>query len=117
MRFKTDENLPAEVAAILSQHGHDAVSVHDQQLAGHPDDEIAIVCRSEERAIVTLDLDFSDIRVFPPGEYFGIMILRPEFPSLPRIERLISRAIAALQTQPITGQLWIVEEHRIRIRQ
>jgi predicted nuclease of predicted toxin-antitoxin system len=117
MKFKTDENLPAEATSILIQHGHDAMSVHDQRLAGHPDDDIAKVCRAEERAIVTLDLDFSDIRVFPPGDYFGIMILRPEAPSISRIEQLLLRALAALQTQSITGQLWIVEEHRVRIRQ
>jgi len=37
MRFKTDENLPIEVAELLRRHGHDALSVIDQQLAGHPD--------------------------------------------------------------------------------
>ena len=117
MKFKTDENLPREVVDLLTQHGHDAVSVHDQSLAGHPDDDIASVCRAEERAIVTLDLDFSDIRIFPPRDYFGILILRPDAPSIPRIERLVARALTALQNQSIAGQLWIVEEHRIRIRE
>jgi len=34
MRFKADENLPAEVAALLRDSGHDAVSVLDQHLGG-----------------------------------------------------------------------------------
>jgi predicted nuclease of predicted toxin-antitoxin system len=117
MKFKTDENLPTDATAILMERGYDAASVHEQQLAGHPDNEIAIVCRSEERVIVTMDLDFADIRNFPPADYFGIIILRPEVNSIPRIGRLLLRAIAALDDQPIVGRLWIVEEHRIRVRE
>ena len=37
MKFKTDENLPIEVADVLRQAGHDALTVHDQRLTGHPD--------------------------------------------------------------------------------
>ncbi len=34
MKFKIDENLPQEVAAVLRGSGHDAVSVFDQALSG-----------------------------------------------------------------------------------
>jgi len=117
MKFKTDENLPSEVVDLLNRHGHDAVSVFDQQLAGHPDQDVAIVCRYEERVIVTLDLDFSDIRVYPPQDYYGIIVLRPNAQTVVRIERLVTRALAALEDQAIARRLWIVEEHRIRIRE
>ena len=62
MQFKVDENLPIEAAELLRDAGHDAITVHDQQMVGQPDPRIATVCQSESRAIVTLDLDFSDIR-------------------------------------------------------
>ncbi|MDG6027662.1 MAG: hypothetical protein E3K40_13335 [Candidatus Brocadia sp.] len=32
MHFKTDENLPIEIAEILNKAGHDAKTVHNQQL-------------------------------------------------------------------------------------
>ena len=32
MRFKTDENLPQEIAGLLTQAGHDAVRVDEQGL-------------------------------------------------------------------------------------
>ncbi len=43
MRFKVDEDLHAEVADLLGQHGHDAVTVHDQQRQGQTDDDVAAV--------------------------------------------------------------------------
>jgi predicted nuclease of predicted toxin-antitoxin system len=37
MRFKVDENLPVEVAALLTDRGHDAATVRAQGLAGASD--------------------------------------------------------------------------------
>ncbi len=56
MRFKVDENLHDEVAELLRQHGHDAVTVYDQHMQGQPDEIVAAICRQEGRAVVTQDL-------------------------------------------------------------
>jgi len=77
MRFKIDENLPVEADQLLVGAGHDAMTVLDQSLGGRPDPDVAAVCQREQRALVTLDLDFSDIRTYPPQDYFGIIVLRP----------------------------------------
>jgi predicted nuclease of predicted toxin-antitoxin system len=55
MQFKTDENLHSDVADLLRQHGHDALTVYEQGLRGAADLDIATVCRQEQRAIVTLE--------------------------------------------------------------
>ena len=55
MKFKSDENLPAEVVGLLSLAGHDAHSVLDEGIGGAPDESIAAVCQQEERVILTYD--------------------------------------------------------------
>ncbi len=116
MRFKTDENLPVEIAELLSQHGHDAITVAAQGLGGVADPGVASVCQAEKRAIVTLDLDFSDIRRYPPESYAGIIVLRPVLQTIPALLTMLTRAIALLATEPLDGCLWIVDDHRVRIR-
>lgn len=116
MKFKTDENLPVEVVDLLRQEGHDALSVVDQLLAGHPDADVAAVCQAEKRALMTLDLDFSDIRSNPPEDYFGIIVLRPRLQTISSIVRLTTQAIALLSAERLSGRLWIVEDHQVRIR-
>ena len=37
MKFKVDENLPIEAATVLRDAGHDALTVHDQNLPGEHD--------------------------------------------------------------------------------
>ena len=58
MRFKIDENLPVEAALSLRNAGHDVLTIHDQQMVGDPDPQVAVVCKSEQREIISLDLDF-----------------------------------------------------------
>jgi predicted nuclease of predicted toxin-antitoxin system len=69
MRFKIDENLHADVAALLASDGYDAHTVHAEGLRGCDDAVLAQHCRGEDRAIVTLDLDFAEIRTFPPAAH------------------------------------------------
>jgi predicted nuclease of predicted toxin-antitoxin system len=115
MQFKIDENLPNALVALLVGKGHDATTVRQQALNGRPDTDVASACRSERRAIVTLDLDFSDITAFPPEQYAGIIVLRVRSQSRPHIVAVFESVLPLLDTEPLDGHLWIVEEERVRV--
>ena len=116
MRFKTDKNLPKEIAELLTQSGHDAIRVDEQGLAGVADPGIAAVCQVEHRVIVTLDTDFMDVRRFPPENYAGLIVLRPHRQAVPRLIAMTKRFVLLLDNEPLVGKLWIVDEGRIRVR-
>lgn len=116
MRFKLDENLPTELTDLLRDAGHDAKSVLDQGLGGASDDHIAAVCRHEGRAVVTLDTDFAEIRRFPPSAHPGIAVLRLANQSRDRILAIVRRLLLALAGDSLNGELWIVDETRVRVR-
>ena len=117
LKFKVDENMPAEVAAILIDAGHDALTVSDQQLSGHPDAEVVGMCRREGRAVMTLDLDFADIRAYRPADYPGIVVLRLSRLDKRRVLLAVQGLMATLQQEPLAGSLWIVDETRVRIHE
>lgn len=116
MQFKVDENLPREACRILRNSGRDAVSVWDQQLGGYPDADIAAVCKSESRILVTLDADFSNILAYPPKYFSGIIVIRAEDQSKSVVLEIIHRIVAFLESESPQGDLWIAESNRIRIR-
>jgi len=116
MQFKTDENIPLEAVDLLRAAGHDARSVFDQSLSGRPDNRIASVCKQEDRALITLDTDFADIRTYRPEDYPGLLVLRLAKQSAPEVLRVIRRLLGILKTTDCRGQLWIVEHDRIRVR-
>jgi predicted nuclease of predicted toxin-antitoxin system len=116
MRFKVDENLPVEVAQLLRQNGHDAATVLEQRLGGHPDQDIAAVCIAEARCLITLDVDFANLRQYPPANHCGLVVLRLARQDKPTVLDMMRRILPLLSCEPLDRKLWIVEMDRIRIR-
>ncbi len=92
------------------------IPVLAEQLGGKTDAEILTACIRENRTLITLDLDFSDIRLHPPENYQGIWVLRPALQSIGNTLDLLRRALSMPATEPIQGRRWIVEPDRVRIR-
>lgn len=116
MKFKVDENLPEEAVRLLKEAGHDASTITAQGMAGDPDPDLASVCQREQRALVTLDLGFADIRTYPPNEYPGLIVLRLNRQDKPHVLTVLEQLLPRLAEEPLVNRLWIVDENRLRIR-
>ncbi len=116
MKFKVDENLPEEAARLLVEAGHDASTIAAQGMAGDPDPDLASACQREQRALVTLDLGFADIRTYPPDEYPGLIVLRLNRQDKPHVLTVLEQLLPNLAGEPLVNRLWIVDENRLRIR-
>ena len=116
MRFKVDENLPVQFAEALVSAGHDAMTVLDKGLNGAPENTVFEACQIEERALMSLDLDFSDIRRYPPGNSSGILVFRTRSQDRDHLLGILQEILPLLEDEHLARSLWIVEEDRIRIR-
>lgn len=116
MKFKLDENLPELVGDSLSALGHDAHTVAQESLSGAHADTVLRACVAEDRILITLDLDFSDIRADPPGSYPGVWVLRPSKQTMKAIEALVLAGVRLSAVERVRGQLWVIDETRVRIR-
>ena|ERR1700690_268528 len=116
MRFLIDENLPVEIKELLSRRGYDAVHALDRFKPGRSDKIIFKTAQKEHRLIVTCDLDFSDIRRFPPGTHRGIIVLRLQVQSTPRFLRVLEGFLKATSIDRCAKAITILEETGYRIR-
>lgn len=116
-RFKLDENVPLDAAALLRDAGHEVHTVLDEQLGGELDSKLFDTCQMEGRILVTFDLDFADIRQYPPAKHAGVWVLRPPSQSIESTLALLNGALAVLEDEPTVRRLWIVERERVRIRE
>lgn len=117
MKIKVDENLPTEVAELLRQAGHDAMTVKEQALTGMLDEPLSAVCTKEDRALVTLDVGFANTLKYPPSKYAGLIVLRLERQDKSHVLDVLRNVIPLLDQEPVSGRLWIVDERRVRIRE
>lgn len=115
MKVKLDENLGNRAADLFSNAGYGVATVSGQGLGGAGDEDLIEVCTSEQRVLVTLDLDFSNVLRFPPERYAGIAVLRVPHPiELDTIRERLRILLRASLNEDLSGRLWIVEQDRIR---
>ena len=115
MKLKLDENLGNRGAVLFRAAGHDVATVVEQNLTSTPDCDLLAICHSEERALVTLDMDFSNPLVFEPTQYSGIAVLRLPSQIVPDDLWAACRVlIAAMSKSDLRGKLWIVQRDRVR---
>ena len=115
MKFKVDHNLPVELAALLHESGHEAATAVAQGLADAGDDALAAHCRAEERCLVTLDLGFGNIRLYPPQQYSGIIVLRARRHDKLSVLAMGRSIVDLMNSESVLSKLWIVEPDRIRV--
>jgi predicted nuclease of predicted toxin-antitoxin system len=115
MKLKLDENLGRRVAALFRQQGHDVSTVPAQGFCSAHDRVLIETCRSEQRCLVTLDLEFGNSLLFRPSAYAGIAVLRlPPKPTPEDLVGLVETLLDGLAHGSLEGKLWIVQRGRIR---
>jgi len=118
VNLKLDENLGSRCADLLVAAGHDVATVAGQGMTASADHDLIRACAAEGRALVTLDLDFSNPMAFPPNQFAGIAVLRlPPKLSHGSLIATVRTLVEALQREQLVGRLWSVEAGRIRIYQ
>lgn len=116
MKFKLDENLPAELLADLRAAGHEAESVPDEGITGAVDSTLLQKARSEGRVLLTLDRGIADVRAYPPEDYAGIVLFRPLTSGRGAVLAFVRRHLGSVLQTDLPGHLLVVTDRSIRIR-
>ncbi len=118
MRFLVDANMPRSAVALLQSLGHAAEHVRDLGLGEAPDIQIAARARSTGAVLLTRDLDFADIRYYPPADYQGLIVMRlPDDAVTREIVNLLERFLKQTEfVALLPGHLVILEKDHVRFR-
>jgi predicted nuclease of predicted toxin-antitoxin system len=120
LRFFADHCVPNSVIQALRGAGH-GVLILREHIPPDADDAVVIAKAQELNTIlVSLNGDFADITAYPPTRYKGIIALQVKnHPAV--IPAVMRRLTAYLSAHPemssYESRLFLVEAHRIRIRQ
>ena len=120
LRFFSDQCVPAEITGTLSRHGHQVTLLREVLPIRSPDPVVIAKARELGAILVPLNGDFSDIVAYPPAQHLGIVAIQlHNHPGI--IPPLMELLAAFLDGHPAQdfyhGKLFLVEVHRVRIRQ
>ena len=118
MGFLPDANMPRSALRALTEAGHQAWHVRDIGLGGATDERIDRHAQAQGWILVTRDLDFCDIRNYPPEHTSGRLVLRVDDTSTAEhIAQLLQRFLILPElVDQIPGHLVILDSNRVRFR-
>jgi predicted nuclease of predicted toxin-antitoxin system len=116
VKIKLDENLSRHLKDPLLQLGHDVSTALEEELLGKVDIEVGAAAKSEDRMIFTLDLDFADLRKFPPGTHPGVILFRPRSMGPLAVNQFVLKFTQQTELTELARCLAVVEPHRVRVR-
>jgi len=119
LRFLADHCISNSIIQSLRNAQHEVVRLKDVLPVESPDAIVIVKAQELDAILLSLNGDFADIVVYPPGYYNGIIALKmrnhPEF-----LPQLLAQLGTYLKLHPAAGhykgKLFVVESGRIRIR-
>jgi predicted nuclease of predicted toxin-antitoxin system len=120
LQFFADQCVPTAVIEDIRGAGYEIWYLRDYIPIESPDLVVISKAQELEAILISLNGDFANIFNYPPANYLGIVSLQvrnhPE--ALPQIvSRLKDYLSANPNMEHYKGKLFLVEVHRIRIRQ
>ncbi len=116
MKLKLDENLSRHLKLVLAELGHDVLTAADENLLSHPDTEIARAAKNEQRMLLTLDVEFADLRKYPPGSHPGVILFRPLSLSPLSVNAFITDFVRRTDLDKLAACVAVVDPVHVRVR-
>ena len=113
-RFLLDENVPHIFVDALRNAGHEATAIQQVGLSAAPDQAIFEYAQTVKATIISLDLDFSDLRLFPVGNHYGVVVLRLKDLRPSEMATRVVEALANEVSGELFGSLVVIDRHRSR---
>ena len=74
MKFILDENMPLSVRDTLRESGHEVEHIRETSLQGASDFEIANHARKKNAILITKDIEFGSIILYPENAHYGSIV-------------------------------------------
>ncbi len=116
MNIFADECVYKVTVALLRSWGHDVLTAQEVGLAGKPDEEILAYATVHERVLITIDMDFSNIRHYPPKSHKGIIVVKIRPRNANQVYKVLEHLLNNIEPDRLSKSLVIVDQSKYRIR-
>jgi len=116
LRFLADMGIPQRTVVWLRSQDYDAVHLREENLHRLSDDDIVLKAISENRIILTHDLDFSRIVALRSGSPPSVVTFRLDDMRAPQVNKHLEQILRRFDAELEHGALVSVQERGIRVR-
>ncbi len=116
MKFLLDADVPRSIGSMLISQGHDVIDIRDIKPPGTSDTQIYHLIKEQGRILITRDLDFSNILLYPPPSNAGIIVLRTHLFSVSELVKIVEDIVTRFSSSELIGSLLIARKGYYRLR-
>ncbi len=116
VKLKLDENLSRHLRQALCDLQHDATTAAEEDLLSQPDTAVAATAKDGGRILLTLDIEFGDLRKYPPGTHPGVVLFRPRSFGPATVNRFVEEFVRSTDLRLLIGCVVVVDPTRVRVR-
>ncbi|WP_254566284.1 DUF5615 family PIN-like protein [Oscillatoria sp. HE19RPO] len=116
MKFLADMGISPRTVAWLRSQGYDAIHLVEQGLEQIPDEAILVKAETEERIILTVELDFGFLLATTKSSLPSVILFRLGNASRETLEKRLADVLAECETELSTGAIISVSDEYLRVR-
>ena len=117
MKILLDENLPLSLVEDIKELGHEVEHVCTVGLRGAPDGTITKYAKRKKFILVTKDIEFGSLLLYPEGSHHSVVIVRlPPFYNKNQLTKAITTFFKTTKEKEIINAIIILQVGRYRIR-
>jgi predicted nuclease of predicted toxin-antitoxin system len=116
MSILIDHCVPRKFSRLLQTWGYSTCFLTEHIAADATDSDVIALAQKLDAVLLTVDLDFANILVYPPGSYAGIIVMRYNAAEESALIHSLEQALADLYRDSLRNILIIIEPTRYRIR-
>ena len=117
MKFFLDENISLLLVSELQKLGFEVEHAISVGLRGAKDEEIAQYAKKQKAILITKDIEFGSLILYPNGSHYGLIVLR--FPcnfTTDFIFKHLKIFLTNVEEKNLIGKMVIVEIGKYRMR-
>ena len=115
MNFLADECVYQLTVNLLRQWGYAVATAQEVGLTGCPNGEVLRYAWHHQVVFLTRDKDFTDIRLYPPSHYHGIVVLKITPSNQAHVHQVLRECLQTLSFEQLRGKLVIVDRKKYRV--
>jgi predicted nuclease of predicted toxin-antitoxin system len=116
LNFLADECVYNITTLFVRSLGHNILTVQETGLAGTSDENVLRFAIEHERILITIDMDFSNIRRFPPKSHTGIIVLKIRPQTVEKVHKVLAQVLRELDAEQLGKSLVIIDQGKYRVR-
>jgi predicted nuclease of predicted toxin-antitoxin system len=91
------------------------ITAQEVDLAGHTNGEVLTYSQNHQFVFLTRDKDFTDIRIYPPSDFNGIIVIKITPSNQHEVHDMLHQLLSTKPLKELNSRLIIVNRKKYRI--